>query len=700
MNSNSDNKKDESINKKDKKISLKTSSRHKKHKNTQQIKIEYGESTASIKIDGIKNKTFEIESFTYLEEISNLKPVVAYIIDDLYLIDDKVLDKNVEILLNIKDHITKYSKEYREKKILGYIKNFSIERKKTILGYKKNFIKIKIYPFIYKLNNSKKRKIFYNKNLIEIIEDIFKFRNFEKYKFNLKKNLIEYEKKEFTIQFDESDLEFILRLLETNGFYYYISYLEEKQIFLISDRLNSYKKILGNELEIVDEISTSGCFKEITSPRVYQNKKDVEFFLIHDYNHEKSNINLAQKSNTSKFNTYEINYDFDYSTTKEGEYKISLFESQSKFKTNIFAFKTRRVINLFDKFKTKGNSNGINWAIGEYYAYRIFTIYKKNLALFKIRSVKTDFAFVKKPTFKKPKIIGSQLALVVGKKEESSEEVYVDKFLTILIKFMWQQIEGNKKNNEPGIKVRVSQLLGGKSSSKGLCGIWVIPRIGQEVIVTFINGDPDRPVITGVVLNSDNLSIFDKESIQNGLKKIAIRTATIPNAKDGHELIFDDENDKQKITLSSSKDYDVIVANNTLFKLKNNYDTFVEEGNYSITMKKGNINIILDKGGINIKSTDNIKIDCSKELNIKANKIVIESDTSIETKAQNGIKFNSKSFEVSAIQGIKFNANIGEIKINAKLDISGSFVNFESKGIFNIKSTGPLNLNGAIISLN
>jgi type VI secretion system secreted protein VgrG len=665
----------------------------------------YAEARASIKIDGLV-EIFEINKFSYLEEISSINPITIEIIDALFIIDEKISNKNVEIFLKIEDHVLLYSKEYREKKIFGYIKVYSIERMKTVLGYKKNIIKIKVYPFVMKLNNAFKRKIFHNKNIIEIIEDIFKNRNFEDYTLSLKKQKNDYEKKYFLIQYDENDLDFILRLLETNGFFYYNFNIDNKQNFMISDRSNIQKNIAGNELELVDEISTHGNFKEIICPKIYQNKKEIDFFLIHDYNYEKSNLNLSKKSSNSGLNIYETNYNFDYSSTKEADAKINQFVNQSKFKSQIFSFRTRRILELFNKFKVKDSLEGAAWAKGEYYVYRILMKYSKKLCIFKVRSVSSEFIFIKKPYHKKPKIIGSHLAVVIGKSEDSKEEVFVDKFATVLIKFMWEQTD-EKKSSEPGIKVRVSQLIGGKSGNSGICGIWAIPRIGQEVTVTFINGDPDRPLITGVVLNSDNLSIFDKEGIQNGLKKIAIKTATIPNGKDGHEFIFDDEKDKQKITLLSSKDLELFVNNDTLFELKNNYDTNVEKGNYSLTMKKGNINITLDKGGINIKSADNIKIVCDKELNIKAKKISMVSETSIESKAQSieskaekNIQFNCQSFQMKALQSFKFEGSIGEIKVNSKFDLTGALVNFQSNGIFNIKSSGPLNLNGAIISLN
>jgi type VI secretion system secreted protein VgrG len=142
----------------------------------------------------------------------------------------------------------------------------------------------------------------------------------------------------------------------------------------------------------------------------------------------------------------------------------------------------------------------------------------------------------------RPIIYGPQTAKVVGK---DGEEIDVDEHGRILVRFYWD------RKNKQSCRVRVAQVWAGKG-----WGGQVIPRINQEVIVEFLEGDPDRPMVTGAVYNGDNKHPYEMPAnkTQSGLKS---------DSSKGHsgynEFMFEDKKDSEKIVMHGERDHEVVI---------------------------------------------------------------------------------------------------------------------------------------------
>ncbi|MBN2035041.1 MAG: type VI secretion system tip protein VgrG, partial [Deltaproteobacteria bacterium] len=148
----------------------------------------------------------------------------------------------------------------------------------------------------------------------------------------------------------------------------------------------------------------------------------------------------------------------------------------------------------------------------------------------------------------KPVVEGVQTAIVVG---PSGEEIYTDEFARVKVKFHWDRVEGADETSSCWI--RVSQLWAGVN-----WGAMFIPRIGQEVIIDFIEGDPDRPIITGRVYNQENMPPY---GLPDQKTKSAIKTNSSIGGDGFNEIRFEDKKGEEELFIHGQKNLEIRVKN-------------------------------------------------------------------------------------------------------------------------------------------
>src|SRR5690606_2495811 len=150
----------------------------------------------------------------------------------------------------------------------------------------------------------------------------------------------------------------------------------------------------------------------------------------------------------------------------------------------------------------------------------------------------------------KPTVQGPQTAIVVGK---SGEEIWTDEYGRVKVQFHWDRY--GKADENSSCWVRVAQVWAGTQ-----WGGMHIPRIGQEVIVDFIEGDPDRPIVTGRVYNADNMPPYGlpDNKTQSGLKSRSSKGGTRDNF---NEIRFEDKKGEEEMYLHAEKNQTIVVEN-------------------------------------------------------------------------------------------------------------------------------------------
>ncbi|MEY8881125.1 type VI secretion system Vgr family protein [Donghicola sp. XS_ASV15] len=254
------------------------------------------------------------------------------------------------------------------------------------------------------------------------------------------------------------------------------------------------------------------------------------------------------------------------------------------------------------------------------------------------------------PHLPKPLIAGVHNALVVG---GNDGEVACDAEGRVKVKFFWDQ---SKETKDTTGWISVAETYAGKGY-----GGQFTPRIGHEVLVSFLHGDPDCPVITGQIYNAKNKPPFAKaNTTQTGY---STKLKGKPN-----ELIFDDLQDKEKLTLNAAKDYELTVQDTATTTVTKDEKTTI-------------------KGEATRKVEKSWDVDITKDLTIDAQNITLTGKSKIT------LKVGSSSIELTSsgitIKGSKLTLDSTQLtaKGSAKFAISG--------GQGDVQATGPLNLKGA-----
>ncbi|MDN6318454.1 MAG: type VI secretion system tip protein VgrG [Marinobacter sp.] len=256
----------------------------------------------------------------------------------------------------------------------------------------------------------------------------------------------------------------------------------------------------------------------------------------------------------------------------------------------------------------------------------------------------------------RPLMDGPQIAIVTG---PEGEEIHCDEFGRVKVRFPWDRYSENNEHSSAWL--RVSQGWAG-----GQYGFMALPRIGNEVIVSFLDGDPDQPIITGRTYHATNTPPY---ALPEHKTRTTLKTQT--HKGDGsNELRFEDEADKQQIYVHAQKDLDLFTENNHTEVIKNDSHLTVENDQFSHV--KGNKHQTIDgekreqtgkDHSFNVTGTLHLKAgtawlsDSGTELHIKAGqKAVIEAGAEITLKAGGSfVKIDPSGVALSGAS-IKMNA--------------------------------------------
>jgi len=549
----------------------------------------------------------------------------------------EVLSSNVKLDPQklVGEQVTVTLQEDTERFFTGYVSRFTFGEIKAndLRQYK-----LTIIPWLWFLTKTNNQRIFQEMTTKDIVSKVFKEHGFNDFEFMVSSG----NTREYCVQYGESDFDFVSRLLEEEGIAYYFKHDKEKHKLFLVDKKNAY--------EYCDEKEVTYSKGNQAESQITQWEHHYEFrkgeWSINDYNFEEPKKKLLVTSKTKnkfskvkKFEHYEYPTMFDTST---GEDLVSIrMEAEEVAISTIEATSDCSSFYAGGKFKlTKhaAKSEKDNYIITGIY-HRAFdnsyfsgsegqSEYGNNFVC-----IPADVHFRPLRTQTKPVMKGPQSAIVTG---PSGEEIFIDKFGRIKVQFIWDR-EG-KKNESSSCYLRVVQSWAGDQ-----WGSSFIPRIGQEVIVNFLDGDPDRPLVTGSVYNGDNKPPYASKT-QSGIKTQSTKGAGKQNY---NELRFEDLKGSEEIFIQAEKDFNRLVKNDEASIIKNNHSRTVEKGDETIKVSKGNRKLSV-KNKIATDATD-IVITGKKSIKFKVGGSSIEMTSSgIVIKAT---KIDVKGSAMVAIKG-------------------------------------------------
>ncbi len=425
-----------------------------------------------------------------------------------------------------------------------------------------------VRPWLWFLTRTADCQIFQAMKVPDIIQKIFKDQNgFTDYRLSLSATYREWD---YCVQYRETDFAFVSRLMEQEGIYYYFEHEDGKHTLVLCDALGAHKPVQGREEEIIylpPDSRREPCVYDWTLSHEVQPGSTV----LRDFDFEAPKKNLETKQQVSYKHPQGKGEVFDY----PGEY-TEASDGQQYAKVRIQESQAQHEI-------VRGTSDVDELATGYLFKLKEFPRDDQNreylLVSTEIELASTLYetgpgaagtepytcrltAIPSAQPFRPPRrtslpyVRGPQTAIVVGK---SGEEIWTDKYGRVKVQFHWDRL--GKKDENSSCWVRVAQLWAGKTWG----GIH-IPRIGQEVIVEFMEGDPDRPIITGRVYNADEMPPYalPDNQTQSGIKS---RSTKQGDTKTFNELRFEDKKDSEEVYFHAEKNFNRVVENDDTLKV-------------------------------------------------------------------------------------------------------------------------------------
>jgi len=424
--------------------------------------------------------------------------------------------------------------------------------------------RLSLRPWFWLLTKNANCRIFKDKSVPEIIAEVLGEHDFANYSNKLTES---YDPVHYCVQYRESDHDFCCRLMEEEGISYFFEHKDGKHTMVLADAKSSYMAIEGDS--VIPFIPLGGDSQR-DEEHLYHWVPGRKFrtgkFAVNDYDFEKPSASLeADREAGAVYRAGSLeHYDYPGRYTDKGRgttfSKIRLEAEQAVdkrvetagevprlFAGGLFTLKDHPhglqnreylVVRASHQIITEQyRSGGSGGAQGEAYtgSYDVLP---------------ADIPFRTPALTGKPRIPGPQTAKVVGQ-----GEIDVDEYGQIMVEFHWDRDKTQSR------RVRVAQIWSGQ----GWGGI-VIPRVGQEVIVQFLEGDPDQPIVVGTVYNAENMPPYPLPGEKN---KAGVKSDSTQGGGGYNEFVFDDTNGQELIGVHAQKDLDTVVENNETREVMN-----------------------------------------------------------------------------------------------------------------------------------
>src|ERR1700733_4636444 len=455
-----------------------------------------------------------------------------------------------------------------------------------------------LHPSLWMLTMSTDCRIFQNKNSLDIVKQVFSGLGFSDFS---DKTTASLSSREYCVQYRETAFAFVSRLLEEEGISYYFDHDASKHTMVL-----------------VDDSSSWGACPGLTSARYVgaEPKYDSDDMVL--------DCAIEQAVTAGEFKSDDYNFTIPSpqllatasgSDTSRSIYEYpGLYTAQSDGET----LASRRLATLQTEAKTlRGSSlcpsfrSGCRFTLARYYRTDLNASYV--LRRLTVRGTQDDYsnsfeAFPAETTFHPPQITprpviaGTQTAAVVGK---AGEEIWTDQYGRVVVQFHWDQL--GKSDEKSSCWVRVAQGWAGN-----LWGSIFIPRIGQEVVVSFLEGNPDRPLITSCVYNAQQQVPY---TLPDNQTRTTLKSSSSKGGSGFNEICLEDKAGSEEIFIQAQKDMTISVLNNESLTVTGTR-TLNVTGSESHTNKADYTSNI--SGNFTLKVGGNLTIEASGSISIKS----------------------------------------------------------------------------------
>ncbi len=580
---------------------------------------------------------FVVQKFTGREDLGRLYEYRLELLSERGdLTAEQLLGTNATVSLELNDSdSTRYFN--------GYITRFTVQGAVSTPAFSSKvgyLYLVTINPGLWFLTRAANSRIFNAKSINDIVMEELSACSL----ITPENNVGTTETRDFVVQYRETDFTFISRMLEHAGVYYYFTHTNGTHTMVLLDEASKHKVTPG-----LASLSFSGSDRTDTTLSEFVMVSEVQSgaYAMADYNYVTPNTRIASVSSDPKshdnagYELYDYPADSTTSTFSDTYAKIRHQEMACTYQVGHGAG-TERGIQVGFKFTLKDHS--VDALNQEYLVIGHSFNATNNLADASGQSSTFDCRFEVIPsgtqfrpmrTVPRPIIAGTQTALVVADFRTDTDtsggsDPIGANMGRVKVQFFWDRY------GSPSCWARVSTPWAGKGY-----GFQNMPRIGEEVLVQFLEGDPDRPVVIGRVHNAENMPPFELPAGANytGLKTLSIDSSGNSVPGKWNELRFDDTDSSEQVYLQAQKDFDKRVLNDDktwigneshLYVKKDAYEKWDADRHVDTTgdhneAVKGKYSLDI-KSDIHFQSGTMFVLDGGQEVHLKASsKIVLES---------------------------------------------------------------------------
>lgn len=571
-----------------------------------------------------------------------------------------------------------------------------------------------IGPWLWLLSLSQHCRIYQQKTYPEIIKSVFAEMGFADYEDKL---TAKYTQQEYVVQYNETDLNFVARIMQQEGMFYFFKHTNGKHTLIMQDDTAS-ADYLGDVPYL--ELKSQSRHIDAEGITVWENHRQLKTSGVslssYDFQLPSKNLNATTLDPKVRglAGLQKYAYEGTYSQRADGEhYSKILMEQentgheQKSFSGNMRTLYTGASFKLSDHLREDQNTR--------YYITQFCCVMRAQKLMgnidnheqaeyeFSARAIASNISFRPEKSALKPLMKGPQTATVVGK---TKEEIWTDKYGRIKVRFHWDT--QSKADEYSSCWIRVSQSMAGKN-----WGSIYIPRVGQEVLVDFLQGDPDQPIVIGCVYNGSSLPPY---ALPNNATFSGYKSRSTKNGGQFNELRFDDKQGEEQLFIHAAKNQDIMVNNDCFetigadrhlsvkqdhfVKVDNNRSEDIGADHSEKIGKDFNLQIVgkeaKEVGGslslkVNGDSAENyaanLSINVSDDAFLKAGSIVLEASSNITLQV-------GSSFISIDKGGIKISSP-GNIVVESKAN-----VNLEAGAKVDLSAGGPVSIAGATVNIN
>jgi type VI secretion system secreted protein VgrG len=597
-------------------------------------------------LGGLDTKEWLLESFRGEEALSRLFEfhlAVSSTRTDLAPAD--VVGKNITVTMNLQGN--------KDRRFNGHVRRLVGG---ALDGRGGRFYFIEVVPWLWFLTRTANSRIFEEKSVTEILEAVLQEHGFL-FKLDVKGGHAKSTKREYCVQYRETDFNFVSRLMEEEGIFYFFKHEQGKHTLVLADHTGAYEDCDSPEL-----VHTAGSTVDAEVTRWDHGYEFISGkWAQSDYNFKKPTANLVTTTSThvdlADAKKYEI-FDYPGAYTEKGGDGDALtrlrMEGEEAVYEAIEADSRNLTLRPAGKFKLtrhacKSESGkgyvvvGVTHdAIDHSGATRGGgTQYVNHVAC-----IPQSTVFRPARTTPKPMIHGLQTAAVTG---PQGEEIHTDEHGRVKVLFHWD------RKDTTSCWIRAAQSIAGKQ-----WGAIYLPRIGQEVVVSFLEGDPDRPLITGVVYNADNKPPY---ALPGNKTQSGFKSSSSAGGGGSNELRFEDKAGSEQVYFHAQKDFLREVEHDDAHKIKHDQKSEIT-GKRDVTIETGNDTLTVSSGDLIVK--------------VSAGKITVEAMQSIE------LKVGSNSVKIDPA-GVTVTGTLVKIEGQAQTQVTAPMVQVNGSGMLKLQ---------------